>query len=97
MSYLETLSEHRRITILRYLSDISGYTSNGSILADVCNGYGVTTTRDQMRTDLRWLAEQGMVRLTEQHDFLVAMVTERGVEVARGRAFVDGVRRPGAD
>lgn len=95
-SYMETLSRHRRLALLRHLAEVSAYTSNASLLTDVCNGVGVTSTRAQVEADLRWLEETGLVELTEAGDFIVARATERGVEVAAGRAFVDGVRRPRA-
>lgn len=41
-----------------------------------------------------WLAEQGLVRTEElEAGVLVAAITERGLDVAGGRAVVPGVRR----
>lgn len=96
MSLAETLSEHRRLSILKHLQGVSAYTANASILTDVCNGVGVTSTRAQIETDIRWLEEVGLVTTETSGDFIVVAATERGVEVALGRAFVDGVKRPRA-
>lgn len=94
MSFAQTLSEHRRLAILIHLKDVAGYTSNASILTDVCNGVGVTSSRAQVTTDLGWLEETGLVELERSGDFIVATATTRGVEVADGQAFVEGVKRP---
>ena len=94
MSYQKTLAEHRRLTILKHLEKVSGYTANASILTDVANGVGVTSTRAQVESDLTWLEEAGLVTLDRAGDFIVVIATQRGVEVALGRSFVEGVKRP---
>lgn len=94
MSYSETVSKHRRLTILRFLADSPDYTSNASILTDVCNNYAVSSTRDQVTTDLLWLAEQGFITKEERGGFVIATVTQRGMDIAAGRARHDGVQRP---
>lgn len=93
-SYANTLSKHRRLTILRFLQDSPEYTSNASILVEVCNDYGVTSTRDQVTGDITWLAEQGFVTQQQTGDFMVVSATARGVEIAQGKARHDGVKRP---
>jgi Fe2+ or Zn2+ uptake regulation protein len=94
VSYSEIVSKHRRLTILRFLADSPDYTSNASILTDVCNGYAVRSTRDQVTTDLLWLAEQGFVTREERGGFVIATVTQRGIEIAQGAARHDGIQRP---
>ena len=94
--YAETLRRHRRIAILRFLEALPTYTSNVSILTDVLNSdrIGVNTSRDQTRTELKWLEEQGFVTLAGQDDFLVPTVTARGVDVALGRSTHPDIQRP---
>ncbi|MEM7270147.1 MAG: ArsR family transcriptional regulator [Pseudomonadota bacterium] len=94
MSLSETLSAHRRLTVLRYLSEVSGYQANASILQDVCNGLGVASTRAQIDADLGWLAEIDLITLERGEGYVVATLTERGGEVASGRASIEGVKRP---
>lgn len=88
---------HLRLTLLRLLGEQPGYRANSSILtsaADASAGFAVS--RDQVRTELAWLAEQGLATLDEAIPGLsVATLTERGADVARGRAVVPGVQRPG--
>lgn len=92
--YVSTLSKHRRLTILKFLSDSPQYTSNASILVEVCNRLGVTSTRDQVASDIAWLKEQSMATFENHGDFIVVTATTRGVETAQGKARHDGVQRP---
>lgn len=92
--YVSTLSKHRRLTILKFLADSPEYTSNASILVEVCNNFGVTTTRDQVAGEIAWLQENGMVEFEDAGDFIVVTATTRGVEIAKGTARHDGVQRP---
>jgi hypothetical protein len=98
MSLADTWREHLRISILRVLETAPGYAANDSILVDVLRGelrFGCS--RDQVRSELAWLAEQGLVtaeaisaRLT------VATLTGRGQDVAAGISTHPGVKRPSA-
>lgn len=92
--YVSTLSKHRRLTILKFLADSPEYTSNASILVEVCNGYGVTSTRDQIAGELVWLRENGFATYEDNGSFIVVSATDRGVEIAQGVSRHDGVQRP---
>ena len=61
--YGTTLRKHRRLAILRFLKECDGYAANSSIIRDVVNGVGVTSTTDQVTTELAWLREQGLMVL----------------------------------
>lgn len=93
--YVETLAKHRRLTILKFLADSPEYTSNASILVEVCNQFGVTSTRDQVAGDVAWLKEQGMASFDDHGVVMVVTATSRGVEIAQGKARHEGVKRPG--
>lgn len=94
--YIQTLSKHRRLTILRFLAESPEYTSNASILMDVCNDLGVTSTRDQLLGDITWLTDQGMITKEDHNGFIIATATGLGVEIAQGLTRHDGVQRPRA-
>lgn len=96
MSYHNTIRQHRRLAILKHLERCSEYTSNASILTDVLAGVGVTSTRDQVTTELTWLADQGFVTLDDRGDFIVAAATQSGVEIAQGVAKHPDIKRPRA-
>ncbi|MBA1271684.1 ArsR family transcriptional regulator, partial [Pseudomonas carnis] len=53
-------------------------------------------SRDQVKTEMHWLAEQGAVTVADVGPVLVATLTERGQDIAAGRARVPGIKRPGA-
>lgn len=90
------LTEDRRLVLLRLLAELPVYRANSSVLNVALERFGHATTRDQVRTELRWLEEQGLVSVEDMGPVLVATATERGLDVARGRAVVPGVARPGA-
>jgi DNA-binding GntR family transcriptional regulator len=94
MSYDEIVAEHLRITILRLLVEEPDYALNDSLIRDMVPAYGFQPSRDRVRTQLSWLAEQGLVTLALSGGCLVARLSERGEDVARGRATVPGVKRP---
>ena len=89
-------TEHRRLAILKHLERSSDYTSNASILIDVVNGVGVSTTEAQMRAALAWLDEAELLEMTDHGHVVIATATARGAEVALGRAQHPGVKRPTA-
>lgn len=93
-NYVQKIQKHRRLTILRFLAEAPEYTSNVSILTDICNDYGVTSTRSQVSGDVNWMAENAMVIAVTEHDFTVVTATQRGLEIASGLAVDEGVKRP---
>lgn len=94
MSYAEHLSKHVRIALLRVLKEAPAYRANDSILHSATDTLGLSISRDQVKTELTWLADQGLVTLQDLSSVLVATATGRGVDVAEGRTSVPGVQRP---
>lgn len=91
----EIFDADRRLVMLRVLAETQGYSANDSILNDVLFSYGHSLSRDAVRGHMRWLEDQGLIMVQKIGErTLVATISERGVDVARGRAFVDGVKRP---
>lgn len=96
MSFSDYLRKDIRLVTLRVLSEMPSYRANSSVIANVLHQFGHSVTRDQVKTELRWLQEQGLVRIEEAGQVLVATLEERGQDVAEGRATVDGIARPRA-
>ncbi|HLD67843.1 MAG TPA: ArsR family transcriptional regulator [Pseudomonas sp.] len=96
--YADFLSADRRLVILRILAEMPTYRANSSVLHSVLQEWAHEPSRDQVKTELRWLEEQQLITLDDVGDgaVLLAKLTERGGDVAAGRARVDGVKRPGA-
>lgn len=95
MTFAHFLTEDRRLVILRLLKDAPGYTANESVLETALEGMGHIVSRDTVRADLSWLAEQGLIALeTVGARIFVATLEKRGEDVALGHATHPGVKRP---
>jgi hypothetical protein len=93
-SFSEDVRKDLRLIMLRALEQDPGYDLNESILHSIVGQFGHNVTRDQIRTEVAWLQEQGFVSTKDVVGCLVATLTERGADVATGRAVVPGVKRP---
>ncbi|EJU3030179.1 ArsR family transcriptional regulator [Salmonella enterica] len=91
----DILNEDRRLVILRSLLDCNNE-ANESILQDCLDAYGHNVSRDVVRGQIDWLAEQNLVTVENLSGFYVVTITGRGQDVAEGRAKVSGVKRPRA-
>jgi len=94
--YSDFLRQDIRLVILRLLVEMTAYRANSSVLTMALDNYGHTLSRDQVKTELSWLAEQGALSLEDVGPVVVATLSERGQDIAAGRARVHGVKRPGA-
>lgn len=91
---MSAFSEHLRLTLLRLLSGAPGYTANSSILHSAVADFGFSASRDQVRTELAWLEEQGCLRTKPVETLVVATLTERGMDCAEGRCRIPGIQPP---
>ncbi len=94
MTYAVHYEEHLRLALLRALLDCPEYQGNSSILTDLVSAVGLSATKDQVRTQVAWLSEQALTRHDDLGGLYVVWLTERGEDVARGRAVAPGVRKP---
>lgn len=94
-TFAERHREDRRLVMLRLLAEQNGYRANSSVLHAALDALAVAASRDDVLTDLAWLAEQGLVKSNEPVPcVVVAELTARGYDVQRGMATVPGVSRP---
>jgi hypothetical protein len=96
-TFAEALREGRRLVMLRLLSEQPGYRMNSSNLHAGLHHLAVACSRDDVRTDLQWLKEQGMVMLEtvpEVDGLYLVTITSRGHDVSVGNAAVPGISRP---
>ncbi len=93
MDKYNIFAEDQRLVILRSLVEANN-DANESILQDCLDLYGHRISRDQVRTHLLWLEEQGLIELKDVSGCYVAYLTARGWDVAQGRTKVCGVKRP---
>lgn len=96
MPFADTLTQHRRLIILRALENPKiGPSCNDSILQTICLEFGCRSSRDQVKTAAQWLEEQGLVTTKlQQSSACIITITQRGAEVATGIVTVPGVKRP---
>ena len=94
--YSDFIRQDIRLVILRLLAEMTGYRANSSVLTMALDTFGHALSRDQVKTELNWLAEQGVLTLDDVGPVMVATLTERGHDIAAGRARVPGIKRPGA-
>lgn len=90
------LTEDRRLVILRLLSQAQQYELNDAMIRELLDRFGHNVSRDRVRTDLAWLAEQELVTTDEVAESVItATITRAGLDAAAGRHLVPGVKRPG--
>lgn len=95
MDYKELITSDIRLVVLRALAEDDGYSLNESVIQSILSMFGHKVSRDRVKTELAWLAEQGLVRIETVVNIQVATITGRGLDVACGQVVVPGVKRPG--
>lgn len=88
------IKEHQRLVILRLLHEAAGMDLNESILQDGLDAYGLDISRDNLRIELEWLKEGGLLTLEPIGRSQIATLTARGEDVVMGRTRVPGIKRP---
>ena len=95
MALKDIQNAHARRSIWLALAALN-FTSNDSVIKDSCEMFGNSMSTDQVRTQLGWLEEQGLITVERNGNYMIATLTSRGQDVAEGRSFVEGVKRPSA-
>ena len=86
-------TEHQRLALLQVLAEASEYSHNETVLRLALGELGLAVSRDRLRTQLNWLAEQDLLQVQDVSGLLVARLTARGEDVAHGRSRTPGVAR----
>ena len=97
MKYDERVRRDQRLVTLQLLEQAEGYDLNAAILRSALAEFGHRPSAAALRAELGWLAEQGLITVRDIGALQVATLTERGADVAAGRATVPGVARPAPD
>ncbi|MDA8230357.1 MAG: ArsR family transcriptional regulator [Magnetospirillum sp.] len=89
------LREERRLAALKVLTKAPGRSANAYVLHRALTSLGHPCALDQVRTELAWLAEQGLLAAEDLgNGMVVATLTQRGADVGAGLARVPGVAEP---
>lgn len=94
MSFADVVTADQRLVILQSLELDPGYAHNEAVLQSMLGALGHAVSRDRLRTELAWLAEQDLVSVEHVSGIQVARLTARGADVALGRSHVPGIARP---
>ncbi|MCG7565867.1 hypothetical protein MHM95_06145 [Pseudoalteromonas sp. CnMc7-15] len=96
MALQDVQAEHQRISILISLKESADYGANISMLADILQRYALGCSRDQLKTQVNWLEQNGYVTVERLSDNTwIAKITHAGIDVANGHSVVPGIKRPG--
>lgn len=93
MNFSQLRTADMRLVILRSMAE-DGNSLNESMLQSVLELFGHSVSRDKVRTEMRWLEEQGLVHIDSVAGVLVGRLTGRGADVAAGRCRLDGIKCP---
>ncbi|MBJ8477186.1 MULTISPECIES: VpaChn25_0724 family phage protein [Acinetobacter] len=97
MSFENQLKEEMRLVMLRLLNELPSYRGNSSTLHSGLTHWGLSFSRDQVKTELYWLKDQGCVEIElDNPDVIVVKLKERGQDVVENRTKVHGIKRPSA-
>ena len=90
-----------RLAVLQVLAEAGEYRHNEHVIRSALEVFGIAPSADALRGHLAWLDEQGLVAVEYvvaprdgDPGLCAARLTERGADVAAGRARVPGVARP---
>jgi len=92
--FAKHLAEDRRLLVLRVLADSTGYQTNEFTLEAMLEELAHQVSNDRLRQDLAWLADAGLITTSMAGGVTLAKLTRSGLDVARGKAVVPGVKRP---
>ena len=97
MSFENHLKEEMRLVLLRLLNEMPSYRGNSSTLHSGLDRWGLSFSRDQVKTELYWLKDQGCLTI-EMDDpaVIVVKLAERGQDVIENRTRIPGIKRPSA-
>jgi Fe2+ or Zn2+ uptake regulation protein len=90
----DLVTAEARRDILQLLEQDADYSHNENIIQMGLESIGHSFSIDRIRTELRWLEEQGLITNEQVSDMLIAKLTRRGQDIAKGRGRVDGIARP---
>jgi hypothetical protein len=93
-SFAKLVQADMRLVVLRVLAEDADYSHNEYVLRSALRSLGHNVSVDLLRTELAWLAEQGLLAVADTTGVMVAKLTARGLDVANGAVVIPGVKRP---
>ena len=98
MSLRARMRADARLAALQILAQDKGYSANHDILRlGIDKATAITLSADEVRDMMSWLEDAGLVTTEVVAPFVIAKLTNKGLEAARGQVEVDGVSKPPPD
>lgn len=95
LDYADTLRRARRRVILEILADTPDGQSGELFIEPVLNSRRIRSDRDQVRTELAWLRDQGLVDIEDVAGDMYATILAGGRAIAEAkRVHPDIEKRP---
>ena len=94
MDFKTRVSQEQRITILQALAEDTDYRINDAMLQTFLGALAMDVSLDKLRNQLAWLEEMELVTVEKVSTMHIAKLTQRGLDVAKGRSGCDGVAKP---
>lgn len=88
------LEQVLRLNVLQLLADQPSGSINDASLCEAVNALDHVCSRDRMREQIFWLQSQGALHVLDlrtSSGLVVATLTEKGHDIARGRSRIAGV------
>jgi hypothetical protein len=92
--FARLIQEDMRLVILMVLAQDADYSHNEYVLRSALRSMGHGISQDKLRSELAWLAEQGLVATSDTAGVVIAKLTARGRDVTEGVSTTPGVKRP---
>lgn len=90
----EFLTADARLVILRELNAQIDGRLNEALITRRLDDFGHNRSRDWVRTQLRFLADIGAVKIAEAGSIMIASITRTGIDHVERRMVLEGVSRP---
>ncbi len=92
MNIQQAQTEDLRRSILTLLAYDNDYRLNQDLIGMALDANGKSVTADSLSNQVLWLQEQGFVTTENLGRLRVVTLTDRGLEVAKGKARAHGIR-----
>jgi hypothetical protein len=93
-NFAQFAAEDRRFTILSLLFNSPAYTASQYVLHTAMPRFGHYVGMDQLKGDMQWLDEQGLIEKRVVDEVWIPRLTTRGADVVEARLEHPGVKRP---
>ncbi|PIE13949.1 MAG: hypothetical protein CSA70_03610 [Rhodobacterales bacterium] len=93
--YADHFNEEVRLVILKILAEQSDGRLNDSMMLTVLETFAINRTREYLRTQLRWLADEGQaITISKVGTVWISELTQQGEHHLARKVLIEGIKRP---